>query len=82
MSFNESIYFKIYADIWGLHKRYFNIRDADDERWETLITDINTIYRKYEGQPEIEFVKALAMVALTELERAGRETTCSDKLPN
>ena len=82
MSFNESIYFKIYADIWGLHKRYFNIRDADDERWETLIRDINTICQKYERQPEFEFVKALAMAALTEIERVGRETTCSDKLPN
>ena len=82
MSFNESIYFKIYADIWGLHKRYFNIRDADDERWETLIKDINTICQKYEGQPEAEFVKALAMAALTDIERVGRETTCSDKLPN
>lgn len=82
MSFNESIYFKIYADIWGLHKRYFNIRDADDERWETLIKDINTICQKYEGQPEVEFVKALAMAALTEIERVGRETRCSNELTN
>ena len=82
MSFNESIYFKIYADIWGLHKRYFNIRDADDERWETLIRDINTICQKYQGQPEVEFVKALAMAALTEIERVGRETRCSNELTN
>ena len=82
MSFNESIYFKIYTDIWGLHKRYFNIRDADDERWETLIRDINTICQKYERQPELEFVKALALEVLTEIERVGRKATCSDKLPN
>lgn len=82
MSFNESIYFKIYADIWGLHKRYFNIRDADDERWETLIRDINTICQKYQGQPEFGFVKALALEVLTELERVGREATCSNMLTN
>lgn len=82
MSFNESIYFKIYADIWGLHKRYFNIRDADDERWEVLIKEINTICQQYEEQPEFEFVKALAMAVLTDLERVGGEATCSNKLTN
>mgnify|MGYP005761709765 FL=1 len=81
--FKDSNYFKIYADVWNLHKKYYKIRDSDNaERWEALVKDIHIMCHNHENELEFDFAKALAMVMLTEIEREYREARCSNKLTN
>lgn len=68
MNFKDSIYWKIYADIWGFHKKYADVK-GDDSYWEQVVHDAGELYKKYENQPEGEFAKKLILNILDELER-------------
>ena len=71
MSNKDSIYWQIYADIWNFHKAYFNVQD-DDGYWDEVIQKASEVYKKYEGKPEFEFAKQLALSVVDELERTYR----------
>lgn len=68
MNFKDSIYWKIYADIWDFHKKYADVK-GDDSYWEQVVNDAGELYKKYENQPEGEFAKKLILNILDELER-------------
>lgn len=68
MNFKDSIYWKIYADIWGFHKKFADVK-SDDSYWEQVVNDAGELYKKYENQPEGEFAKKLILNILDELER-------------
>lgn len=71
MNFKDSVYWKIYADIWGFHKKFADVRE-DDEYWEQMVSDAGELYKMYEKQPEGEFAKQLVLNILDELERIYR----------
>lgn len=68
MNFKNSIYWKIYADIWGFHKKFADVK-GDDSYWEQAVNDAGELYKKYENHPEGEFAKKLILNILDELER-------------
>ncbi len=73
MNFKESVYFKIYSEIWNLHKKYYGCDDSDGT-WGQLIDDSQKVYEKYKDLTQGEFVKKLLVAILGELERcSGKE---------
>lgn len=73
MNFKDSVYWEIYGDIFNFHKKYYDIRD-DDKYWDEVIQKASEAYKKYEGKPELEFAKQLALSVVDELERTYRRT--------
>lgn len=71
MNFKETIYWALYADIWGFHKKYADVK-KDDAFWEQVIDEVNVICEKYKGKPEEEFAKQLLLDVLDELDRTFR----------
>lgn len=43
----ESVEFNIYADVWSLHKKFFDIEADDDAMWEKYIKESDDICKKY-----------------------------------
>ena len=72
MNFKESVYFKIYSEIWNLHKKYYGCDDLDDT-WKRLIDDSQEVYEKYKNLPQGKFAKKLLVATLGELERCSRK---------
>lgn len=71
MNFKDSVYWKIYADVWGFHKKFADVK-GDDSYWEQVVNDAGELYKKYEKRPEGEFAKKLTLDVLDELERIYR----------
>ena len=53
-----------------MHKKYFGIRQQDEERWKQLNTECEAINDQYSGQPEQRFVQSLLLAIVAELERS------------
>ncbi len=68
----STVYWEIYADVFAFHKKFAEVRE-DDSYWEQVISEINTLCKKYEGVAEAEFAKQLALTVLDELERVYRK---------
>lgn len=71
MNFKESIYWKIYSDIWNFHKKYYDVQESD-QFWDSVISEGSSIYKKYADKPEGEFAKNLVLNVIDELERTYR----------
>lgn len=71
MNFKETIYWALYADIWGFHKKYADVKE-DDAFWEQVVDEAHIIYEKYKGKPEGEFAKKLILDVCDELDRTFR----------
>jgi hypothetical protein len=66
-------YFKMYKDIWELHKKYIDKVDSrDDEIWKSIIVEANELTKKYDN---CKFIKNLVMAELEEFERLHHERT-------
>ena len=77
MNFKESIYWKIYGDIFTLHKQFSDPVDAD-EFWSELVAESNNIYKKYKDLAEGEFAKDLLLAVAAEIERNYRARTLNE----
>ena len=52
-------YFKMYKDIWELHKKYIDKVDSrDDEIWKSIIVEADELTKKYDN---CKFIKNLVM---------------------
>ena len=56
MNFKEQ-YFDVWTAVWNLHKKYHGIRQQDEQRWQQLNRECETLDKKYEGQLEQKFVQ-------------------------
>lgn len=65
-------YFSIWQEVWTLHKKYFGIRQQD-ERWQQLDRECESIDKKYQGKPEQKFLQSLLLSVVAELERSKDE---------
>ena len=45
----ESVEFNIYADVWNLHKKYFDITLDDDTMWEEYVHEADAVCKKYDN---------------------------------
>lgn len=68
MGFKEQ-YFDIWQQVWGLHKKYYDLQATDEERWKQLNDECEAIDSQYSGRPEQRFVQSLLLGVVAELER-------------
>ena len=82
MSFKGQ-YFDIWQQVWGLHKKYYDIREQDEKRWKQLIDESEAICKKYERTPEGKFVESLLLAVIGELSRESKKqaTDIAPKAP-
>lgn len=78
MDFKDSIYWKIYGDVWNYHKKFADIQESD-EYWDDVVETAGEVYRKYEGKPEHEFAKSLILNVVDELEGIYRRNRNKQK---
>ena len=71
MNFKEQ-YFNIWQQVWGLHKKYYDIREQDEEQWKQLTDESEAIFQKYEHTPEGKFVESLLLAVIGELSRESK----------
>ena len=62
-------YWNLYKDIWDWHKKYSVVLDTD-EYWDNVCSDGRAISKKYQ---QCEFVRALVLAVIRELERNAKE---------
>ena len=67
MNLKDSIYWKLFSDIWGMMKRFLPVRD-DEAYWSEAVTLADDLYNKYKGTPQEEFAKELILDVMDELE--------------
>lgn len=66
MTFKQE-YGKIYGQVWDLHRKHFGISDSD-QAWDSLLADVDQLYKPYRNTPYYEFVKKLVLAVLGEIE--------------
>lgn len=72
MDFKEQ-YFGIWQQVWGIHKRFYGIRQQDEETWKALNKSCEQIDQQFVGQPEQKFVQDLLLAVSAELERRSKD---------
>ncbi len=70
IDFKNTIEFKIYADIWNFHKKYYEIGNTD-EWWNGLITESSVVVNKYTGDAN-KLASELIVAVLNDLERKSK----------
>lgn len=65
-------YFQIWQTVWNLHKKYFGIRQQDEQRWKQLNNECESIDNQYSELPERKFAQSLLLAIIGELEREAR----------
>ena len=65
-------YFQIWQEVWGLHKKYFGIRQQDEQRWQLLDRECEALDAKYKGTSEQVFLQSLLLAVTAELERSAK----------
>lgn len=67
---------KVYFDLWGeaysLHKQFSEMLGTD-ENWEKLVKTSEEIMKKYEKEPQADFMRSLLLAVLAEIERADKQ---------
>ena len=71
-----TIQHKIYNDVWTcLLKKYYGIRQEQDEQWEQLVKDGDALCKKYGCEP---FVRELVLAVINELQRMSKEAIADE----
>ena len=74
MDFKEQ-YFGSWQQVWGIHKRFYGIRQQDEETWKALNKSCEQIDQQFAGQPEQKFAQDLLLAVSAELERRSKDGT-------
>lgn len=72
MNFKEQ-YFQIWQQGWGIHKRFYGIRQQDEERWKELNNECEQLDRQCRNRPEQRFLQSLLLAIVGELERSSKD---------
>lgn len=67
IDFKNTIEFKIYADVWNFHKRFYELGKGA-EWWDEVIDESNVVVDKYNGNAK-ELARDLIIAVLGDLER-------------
>lgn len=65
----DTPYFAIFGDVYSLMKEHYPAVNEDDY-WERLLYDANNVCEKHQSG---EFVKAMVIAVLKELERRAKQ---------
>lgn len=71
MDFKER-YFSIWNQAWQFHKKFYN-NNGSTQTWEKIVDESSELVKKYKDKPGYEFMKALVLSILDELERVDKE---------
>lgn len=66
-------YFTIWQQVWDIHKRFYGIRQQDEETWKALNKSCEQIDQQFAGQPEQRFVQDLLLAVSAELEQRSKD---------
>ena len=72
MNMRDSPYWGIFRDVWGFFKTFAEVQETD-EFWERLMSEAETVYRRYENAPQAGFARSLILSAVNEIDRIYRE---------
>lgn len=67
IDFKNTIEFKIYADVWNFHKRFYELGKTD-AWWDEVISESRAVVDKYNGNAK-ELARDLIVAVLGDLER-------------
>ena len=65
-------YFEIWQQAWNLHKKYYNIRADDEQKWQQLDKECEQLHGQYKKRPQQKFVESLLLSVIAELERESK----------
>lgn len=72
----DSVCWNIWAQACQLHKKYYDIKPDDAQRWKLLDQECERLDKQYADKPERKLVQSLLLAVVGELERSGNgETT-------
>lgn len=71
MDFRDT-YFNIWKSAWDFHKQFADMAGTDKE-WQEVVNTSGAVVEKYKDKPGHEFMKALILSILDELERVDRQ---------
>lgn len=71
MDFREQ-YFDVWRDAWNFHKQFANMSGTEKE-WQKVVNTSGEMAERYKNKPGYEFMKALILSILDELERTDKE---------
>ena len=66
-------YFSIWQEVWTLHKKYFGIRQQDEQRWQQLDRECEKLHDQYKDAPQQKFVESLLLSVVSELEERSKD---------
>lgn len=61
--------FALFGEVWTLFKKYFDIQQSEDARWDVLLEESAAISQKYQNSP---LSRDLLMTIMGELERRSK----------
>ena len=59
-------YFVIWNKVWNLHKRYWDIRSGDEQRWKQLDRECEQLDKQYKNRPEQKFMRSLLLAVVAD----------------
>ena len=65
--------FSIWQEVWTLHKKYFGIRQQDEQRWQQLDRECEKLHDQYKDAPQQKFVESLLLSVVSELEERSKD---------
>ena len=65
-------YFEIWQQAWNLHKKYYNIRADDEQKWQQLDKECEQLHGLYKNTPQQKFVESWLLSVIAELERESK----------
>lgn len=70
--FKQTTYWSIWGDCCNLHRKYFEVEEADDLAWESVLRDAKNINEKYLHLDSGKFAEALVSLVVVELESRAK----------
>lgn len=80
MDFREA-YFDVWKTAWDFHKQFVNIGGTDED-WQTVVNTAGEMAERYKNKPGYEFMKALILSILDELERVDKQRQKQEDMEN
>lgn len=68
MNLKNTIYWKLFSDIWGLMKRFLPVRE-DEAYWSEAVEATGELFKEYQGTPQEFIAKEMILSVVDEWER-------------
>lgn len=69
--------YSMYTECWKLHKRFADIQQSEDERWQQFVHESDAIAKGYNND---RFIRDLLLATAQELERQSKKVEKSETI--